>query len=174
MPASRQEEHPDKSEPSVDGVLWSQSDRLRISKSGYPLKKINIYNINIYIYLEPICPSFWLQNKVFSNQNKGHLASRYYRKRHSLLWRYGNASLVPCSPRRALGISFLVSKFPSATIGETLNPTVGEIMGFPSFFLPIFFGFFFKWRKLDQTSPTCSISPNISHCETNISPSIFG
>ena len=29
------------------------------------------------IYLEPICPLFCLQNKVFSNQNKGHLGSRY-------------------------------------------------------------------------------------------------
>ena len=31
-------------------------------------------------YLEPVCPLFWgkktLQNKVFSNQNRGHLGSR--------------------------------------------------------------------------------------------------
>ena len=38
---------------------------------------IYIY-IVIYIYiLEPICPLFSLQSKVFSNQNKGHLGSRY-------------------------------------------------------------------------------------------------
>ena len=30
------------------------------------------------IYLEPICPLFCLQNKVFSNQNTGHLGSRYF------------------------------------------------------------------------------------------------
>ena len=27
---------------------------------------------SIYIYLEPICPLFLVQKKVFSNQNKGH------------------------------------------------------------------------------------------------------
>ena len=29
------------------------------------------------IYQEPICPLFLVQKKVFSNQNKGHLGSRY-------------------------------------------------------------------------------------------------
>ena len=32
---------------------------------------------SIYIYLEPICPLFLVQKKVFSNQNNGHLGSRY-------------------------------------------------------------------------------------------------
>ena len=33
-----------------------------------------------YIYLEPVCPLLLVMippNKVFSNQNKGHLGSRY-------------------------------------------------------------------------------------------------
>ena len=30
-----------------------------------------------FFYLEPICPLFLVQKNVFSNQNKGHLGSRY-------------------------------------------------------------------------------------------------
>ena len=44
-------------------------------------KYIYMVNFKLYIYLEPKWPLFFegqpSQNKAFSNQNKGHLGSRY-------------------------------------------------------------------------------------------------
>ena len=54
-----------------------------VSKTHLPLKhRIPwIYDLLYIIYLEPMCPLFCVldpQNKVFYDQNKGHLGSRYW------------------------------------------------------------------------------------------------
>ena len=41
------------------------------------VEKSTIQVVDLHVYLEPIRPLFCLQKKVFSNQNKGHLGSRY-------------------------------------------------------------------------------------------------
>ena len=61
-------------------LFWVGSTPQNKTRPWIALKYFfNVYNTAvwyIYIYLEPICPLFCLQKKVFSNQNKGHLGSR--------------------------------------------------------------------------------------------------
>ena len=43
--------------------------------------------VDTLIYLEPICHLFFLQKKVFSNQNKDHLGYRYVYMSQAYLFR---------------------------------------------------------------------------------------
>ena len=60
--------------------IRSKFEEFTHPKSGVIRGKLWKTYLRNTIYLEPLCPLFWastLQNKALSNQNKGHLGSRY-------------------------------------------------------------------------------------------------
>ena len=60
------------------GFLKGPKSRQLVEKTArWAQSASRVHDVFHGIYLEPICPLFCLQKKVFSNPNKGHLGSRY-------------------------------------------------------------------------------------------------